>query len=315
MIMKKTQLKDALRNIKKQLVSWLSIIVISSFAVAAYLGLTYSAYGLSVAGKNLYESTNFRDFQVSSNCMLSEDDIESIKNIPGITDAEGIYRINAKIDAGANTKDIYVASVPERIGLTIMKSGSLPTKKDECILEQNLAEKLNIAVGDNLKLTDAYEEDIPELTDSEFTVTGTFIHAEHATFDMDESYCVLVTKDAFDSEKLDHCYSLADITFDHGNYENIFDDSYFDDASPYKDALEELGKSRAKERYENHISFLKDQIEDSKKELSSAEGELKLAERMVKSMDSKTGVVMSDLSNMLSVVISEEPSEYRTPEE
>ena len=315
MIMKKTQLKDAIRNIKKQLVSWLSIIVISSFAVAAYLGLTYSAYGLSVAGKNLYESTNFRDFQVTSNCMLSEDDIESIKALPGITDAEGIYRINAKIDAGADTKDIYVASVPERIGLTILKSGNLPSKNTECILEQNLSEKLNISVGDELKLTDAYEDDVPELTESKFIVTGIFIHAEHATFDMDESYCVLVTKDAFDMEKLDHCYSLAEITFDHRNYKNIFDKPYFDEASTYKDALEELGKTRSEARYEDHLSFLNDQIEDSKKELSSAEGELKLAERMVKSMDSKTGVVMSDLSNMLSVIISEEPSKYRTPKE
>ena len=313
--MKKTQLKDALRNIKKQLVSWLSIIVISSFAVAAYLGLTYSAYGLTVAGKQLYGSTNFRDIQITSNCMLSEEDIDAIRAIPGITDVEGIYRINAKISAGSSTKDVYVASIPERIGLTILKSGSLPTNKDECILEQNLAQKLNISVGDNLKLTDEYEDEIPELIGSEFVVTGIFAHAEHATYDMDETYCVLTTKDAFDMEKLDNCYSLADITFDHADYENIFDQSYFDDAATYKKALEELGEKRAPHRYDEHLSFLFDQIEDSKKELSSAEGELKLAERMVKSIDSKTGVVMSDLSNMLSVIITEEPSEYKTPDE
>ena len=315
MIMKKTQLKDALRNIKKQLVSWLSIIVISSFAVAAYLGLTYSAYGLSVAGKNLYESTNFRDIQVTSNCMLSEDDLDAIRAIPGVTDAEGIYRINAKISAGASTTDVYVTSVPTRIGLTILKTGSMPSKENECILEQNLADKLGISTGDELKLTDAYEDDIPELTGSDFVVTGTFNHAEHATFDMDETYCVLVTKNAFDMEKLDNCYSLADITFAHKNYKSIFDDAYFDEASKYQDTIEKLGDERAKARYDEHLAFLYDQIEDSKKELSSAEGELRLAERMVKSMDSKTGVVMSDLSNMLSVVISEEPSEYRTPDE
>lgn len=315
MIMKRTQLKDALRNIKKQLVSWLSIIVISSFAVAAYLGLTYSAYGLCVAGKNLYESANFRDFQITSNCMLSEDDLEAIRSVPGVTDVEGLFRINAKIGSVENKTDVYVTSVPERIGLTIIKSGALPSHGNECILEENLANKLNISLGDELRLTDEYEEDIPELNGSDFTVTGTFMHAEHSTYDMDETYCVLVTKDAFDMEKLDSCYSLADITFAHKNYENIFDEAYFKEASEFKETLEDLGKTRAQNRYNEHLAFLNDQIEDSKKELSSAEGELNLAARMVKSMDSKTGVVMSDLSNMLSVVISDEPSEYKTPDE
>ncbi|WP_026526780.1 ABC transporter permease [Butyrivibrio sp. VCD2006] len=313
--MKKTQLKDALRNIKKQLVSWLSIIVISSFAVAAYLGLTYSAYGLSTAGKNLYESTNFRDIQISSNCMLSEDDLNAIKAVPGITDVEGVYRINAKIDAGANTQNVYVTSVPFRIGIPIISEGTLPSAQNECMLEENLAQKLGITLGDELSLTDEYAEDIPELTDSEFIITGIFTHAEHSTFDMDETYCVLVTKDAFDMEKLDNCYTLAEVTFDHSAYSDIFGQPYFDAVAEYVDALEELGKERAGERYAAHLSFLQDQIDDSKKELSSAEGELRLAGRMVKSMDSKTGVVMSDLSNMLSVFISEEPSEYRTPDE
>ena len=44
--MKKTQLKDALRNIWKQKVSFLSIIVIALLGVTTFLGIGYSAAAL-----------------------------------------------------------------------------------------------------------------------------------------------------------------------------------------------------------------------------------------------------------------------------
>ena len=41
--MKKTQLKDALRNITTQRVSFLSVVVIAMLAVMTYLGIAYAA--------------------------------------------------------------------------------------------------------------------------------------------------------------------------------------------------------------------------------------------------------------------------------
>ncbi|WP_170832743.1 ABC transporter permease [Butyrivibrio sp. INlla16] len=313
--MKKTQLLDTFRNIKKQLVSWLSIIVISSFALAAYLGLTYSAYGLEKAGQNLYDSTNFRDIQITSNCLISESDLEQIKKVPGITGVEGLLRTSGRISGNNITKPVYITSVPKHIGLPILQEGHLPESDSECIIEQYLADKLGIKIGDSLSIKDAYDEDIPELNLNSFKVTGIFLHAEHASFDLEETYCILVDNSAFDSSKFDNCYCLADVTFDNPEHFRTFSRDYFNLSDTYIDSLETLGKSLSSERYDKYTKFMDEQLSDSEKDLSDAEAQLSLAAKTVPSLKGKTGEIMADMSNMLSVIISTDPSEYKTADE
>lgn len=313
--MNKTQRKDALKNIKKQLVSWLSIIVISSFAVAAYLGLTYSARALENAGKEFYTSTNFRDIQITSNCLLSDEDLSAIKALEGVTDAEGIYRVNGKITSNYTTTNIQISSLSEQIGTPVLKSGRLPQTESECIIETNLAAKHHLNIGAVISPLDTYDEEIPELHIDEYKITGTFVHAEHSSFDLDETYCMLVTADAFDHERLDNCYSLVELTFSQPNYRSFFSKEYDVLSDSYVTKLEGLGKLRSQSRYEDHLQFLADQIADTEDELKDAKSQLDFASRTVTSLKGKTGDIMADLSNMLSVVITEDPSEYKTADE
>ena len=313
--MTKTQRKDTLRNIKKQIISWLSIIVIASFAVTAYLGLTYSAYALGKAGMDLYSSTNFRDIQITSNCTLSPEDLAEIEKLDGIADIEGVYRLNGRLISENNSSHIYVSSITKKIGIPIITSGAAPATASECIVEKNLAEKHCLSIGDSIELQDNYGESLPELTSEEFTITGFFTHAEHVTFDLGENYCVLVNPEAFDMEKLDNCYSLIELTLKASNPKSLYDSSYFDMVDEFEDRLEKLSKTRTGSRYEAHLSFLKDQITDSEKELKNAKSQLSFAEKMVPSLQGKTGAVMADLSNMMSVLMFEDPSEYKTADE
>ncbi len=313
--MTKTQRKDTLRNIKKQIISWLSIIVIASFAVTAYLGLTYSAYALGNAGKKLYSSTNFRDIQITSNCMLSPEDLEEIRRIDGVEDAEGVYRLNGRLINDVKASHVYVSSLTEKIGTPILSEGKLPSSATECIVEENLSQKHELSIGDTIKLQDNYGKAMPELNDEKYTITGFFAHAEHASFDLDENYCVLVTADAFDMERLDNCYSLIDITLKDANPRNLYDTQYFDLVDMYEDKLEELADKLTSKRYNDHLAFLKDQIDDSEKDLKNAKSQLDFAGKMVPSLQGKTGAVMADLSNMMSVLMFEAPSEYKTADE
>ena len=310
--MKKTQKKDSLRNIKKQLVSWLSIIVIASFAVTAYLGLTYSAHGLAGAADTLYSSTNFRDIQITSNCMLTDDDLSELSSLSCINEIEGVYRLNARLISDITTSHVYISSLTKSIGVPMLTSGNLPTESDQCILEDCLSQKHNLKIGDTLSLKDNYGEKLPELNHEDFVITGTFIHAEHSTFDLDENYCILTTADAFDMERLDNCYSLAEITLKKEDYSGLYDKAYFKYVDECKTEIEKLGDTLSKKRYTEHLAFLQDQILDTEKDLKNAKSQLSLAEKMISSLDGKTGQVMADMSNMLSVIMYEDPSEYKT---
>ena len=313
--MAKIHLVDTFRNIRKQIISWLSIIVISSFALTAYLGLTFSARALADAGKTLYDSTNYHDIQITSNCLISEDDLDAIKSTRGVSEAEGQLKVYGQITTDAGNCDVAICSVPCKIDLPVIKEGKLPSSPDECILEQNLAEKLSLNIGDTISPLDAYNEEIIELSQESFTLTGTFVHAEHSSFDLDETYCLLVLPDAFDHGRFDDCYTQALITIDKPAYRSLFSKKYFDLADTFVDTFESLSISRAPERYAQYMAFLEDQIDDSAKELSDAKSQLSFVSRTIPSLQGKTGAITADLSNMLSVLIYEDPSEYKTASE
>ena len=56
--MKKTQIKDATRNIKKNLLSWISVVFIAAMAASSYLGICYSAASMRNAGDSFYQRTS-----------------------------------------------------------------------------------------------------------------------------------------------------------------------------------------------------------------------------------------------------------------
>ncbi len=53
--MTRTQLKDGRRNIQKQLISFISIVVIAMIAVMAYLGIAYPAAAMRTYFENYYD--------------------------------------------------------------------------------------------------------------------------------------------------------------------------------------------------------------------------------------------------------------------
>ena len=88
--MKPTQFKDALRNIGKQIVSFLSVIVIAMLGVTTYLGIDYSDEALRQNGSIMYNAVNYRDVEILSPLLLSGEDLEDILSTEGVTDAERV---------------------------------------------------------------------------------------------------------------------------------------------------------------------------------------------------------------------------------
>ena len=74
--MKKTQLLDARRNISKQLVSFISIVVIAMVAVSAFLGIAYPAAALKEGGSDYFNRYRFWDLEIASSLLMDEEDLE-----------------------------------------------------------------------------------------------------------------------------------------------------------------------------------------------------------------------------------------------
>ena len=77
--MKKTQRKDALRNIGKQKVSYLSILIIALMGVTAFLGICYAAAAMKLNGSKAYNELDFRGIEVISAHLLTGEDLDALK--------------------------------------------------------------------------------------------------------------------------------------------------------------------------------------------------------------------------------------------
>ena len=132
--MKKTQVKDATRNIKKNLLSWISVVFIAAMAASSYLGICYSAASMRNAGDSFYQRTSYRDFEVTSSLLLTGADIDALAADEDVRDVEGIYFANAKVSNGDVHENVNVVSVSERINVPELVEGSLPQKADEILV-------------------------------------------------------------------------------------------------------------------------------------------------------------------------------------
>ena len=89
-MMTKTQFTDAIRNIRKQIIPWISVVVIGMVALIAYLGLVYSGEAIKRAVSAYYQKYNFWDIEISSTLLMTEDDLTALRAVPGVERAEPV---------------------------------------------------------------------------------------------------------------------------------------------------------------------------------------------------------------------------------
>ena len=152
--MKKTQLKDSVRNIKKQIVSFISIIVIAALGVSTFLGIEFSVRALRGNLSRLYDEQNFRDIEAVSTLLFTKNDLDDIKAAEGVADAEAVRYTEAKTQFADARENAAVISLTERINKPITVEGRLPSGAAECAVEIQLADSLGLKAGDEIRLLD-----------------------------------------------------------------------------------------------------------------------------------------------------------------
>ena len=195
--MKKTQKTDAIRNIRRNRVSFFSIVIISMLAVTAYLGLSFSAEGLLRSADAAYEAERYADITLSSTALITETDMEAIRAAAGVAEAEGTVAIPSLVSGENEAENIMLRLVPERISIPRMAEGRMPEAADECAVEKTLAGKLGYRIGDRIRVTGRNAMADMCIREKEYTVTGIFTTAEHLTEMISFEPLVLVPRGAF----------------------------------------------------------------------------------------------------------------------
>ncbi len=311
MPMRRTQCKDILRTIKRQFVSWISIAVISVISGVGFLGVIYSSQALKNSLIQYCIETNYRDLEVVSTLLLTEEDIEAIKNVDGVNILEPVISSTAIVGKGENKKDVAVVSLTNEVNKSIVTEGRLPEKENECVVEKELLSVLGLEVGDTLSLKGT-DTDMPKfLKNNEFKITGSVLHAEHYSGmnQVPDNRNVLVCNEAFDQEQLQNCYTKAEIIIDKPDDMNVFSKGYEKMVADVQKKIESIASDRerlrinsVKSTYEEALASAKTQIDLAKAKLDEGksmmdvqETELKQAETQIETAKVETAQARTEL--------------------
>ena len=261
--MKKTQRKDALRNIGKQKVSYLSILIIALMGVTAFLGICYAAAAMKLNGSEAYNALNFRDIEVISTHLLSEEDLDALKNTAGVVDVEPLWQTGANAYGGGARESAVVVTMTERLNRPNVREGRLPQNPSECAIEKQLAEKMGLQVGDTmewLEMTDATGQFF--LSPDNLLITGIITSPDHINRNVPDVPYVLVTREAFDHEALDGCCMKALVAVERASNANRFDAAYNDAVTQVSDRIEGLAPAQIALRDERLQAQAQEQIDE-----------------------------------------------------
>ena len=275
--MKSAMKKDFWREIKHTKSRFFSIMILVALSVAFLSGLKATAPDMKKTGDNYLDSLHLADIQVLSTLGLTEDDIDALRAQDGIENAEGEYVIDAFADSGSAEAVVKVLSLSGAgINDVLLREGRLPARADECVVEENMLELLDISIGDTITLEPDSKLD-DALAGEEYTVVGTirspvYIAVERGTSTIGsgtvKAYLYL-PREAF---TLDY-YTAAYARVSGAAEMTAFYDEYDDYIDSVIDALEPFGDERAALRHDSLVAEATEKLDDAQRELDDAKAE------------------------------------------
>ena len=124
--MTKSQIKDAIRNIKKNFVSYISILLISMLSIATYMGVSSASVNLENGASDFYKDSNFYDIEVFSTLLLNDSDIEAFRGLESVESVVPFYYTNGSCENKDEQENVNIISDTGDVCVPYEIEGSRP---------------------------------------------------------------------------------------------------------------------------------------------------------------------------------------------
>jgi len=281
--MKKTQFVDAIKNIQKRKASFLSVVLIVALGTGGFFTTRNAYKAFHDATENAYETGNFKNYELISSGGIVEEDLERIRNIEGINEAEGVILLDAELSGNDRFYNVKAISLTKDVSVPLLVEGKMPEKDNELLLNEDVAVETGIKVGDRvgLKITSSFESD--PLKTQNFIVSGIMRHPEYLRYTM--ALCVALPESSFNKEALNDSYTNAFVTGDEKALEGLYEM-----LPTLSSETKERIDATAEEKIAEKTAEINKQLEEAKEELGSkeaeAEKELADAEKKIRNFES-----------------------------
>ena len=175
--------KEMFREIWKSRNRFLSILGIVAIGCGFFSGIKASCPDMKLTAERYFVDYNLMDFHLVSTFGFNEDDLSAISQMSGIGGVMPAYSTDAFVTSGENSEMIvHAVSIqtpqPESDDENYMNrpqliEGRLPEKSGECVIDENLNDSGQYAIGGTITLEPDSGEDLSETLDTTtFTIVG-----------------------------------------------------------------------------------------------------------------------------------------------
>ena len=284
--MKKTQLTDALRNIKTQRVSFLSIVIIIAIGTGVFLGCFFSAKALRRKANEVDRLTSYHDLEIKATAGISEEDVLAVRKKEGVKDAEGIFSLDMYMEGNEELFAVHVISKTEQLDQPAYINGTAPASAADCVIVKDLADRYGLSTGDKVRIY-GRTEDLSFLKGEHFTITGIVNHPENFRNDATAVPEVLISPEAVDTDKLHSPYTGMIVRFHTEKDRDVFSEDYMDTITKHMRDFRVLGQEREQLKHADLIREANKEIEDGENKLASAKEQLDAAQKEIEENEKK----------------------------
>ena len=283
--MKRTQWTALFADIRKTIVSFISIALFVALGIGVFLGIKWNEPAIAETSKQYYNDHSYHDLFITFPYGVTEDDLAAVKAIDGVADAEGSYSAHGQAYVGEERYVLIVQSLTERLDIADILEGTRPSAKNEIGIEKMFADATGLKVGDKLTI-DTGKDGKSYLYESEFTITAIVEHPSYIRNDNTYTrgicdigdgtvdFYVLTSKEAFNSDTYDNCFSGLLVRGEGFDELTPFSSEYDARVADLAKKVEGLGLDCAQNRANSVYNDAMDKISDAEKQISDAENEL-----------------------------------------
>ena len=165
--------KDIVRTIRHTKKRFISIAAITALGATMLTGLSMACLDLREAADALYARQNLFDISVQSTYGLTQDDVDELAAIDGVSAAEGGYEQEAYTRVDGSRATVCVkALLDSSINEPYVSEGRLPEGEGEIAVTENYLHATGKQVGDTLTFESSPQDDPTGLSDIGDTASG-----------------------------------------------------------------------------------------------------------------------------------------------
>lgn len=252
--MTKSLRKDFFMEIKKSSSRFISIMLIVALGVAFFAGLRSSNSAMKASADAQYDKENLMDIRVVGTLGLTETDLNKIREIDGVQEAEGSFTTDFVCHVNSKEVVTKVVSMPQDINKIRCTEGRFPEKYNECLASREFLEESGLKVGDFMTLKTGTDESIFDTLAAEtYTIVGVcassyFLNGNMGTATVGDGVVdgyVVIPKESFATT----VYTSVYLTVKGAAGLNCFDEDYDALTDSVIKELNEISNDRCQVRY------------------------------------------------------------------